>query len=92
MNLKIWEFENLKMYPNPTTGMLNIVHAQGAQMVLYDVLGRAMKLSVMNGAGGVTIGSDNEQLQLGDLQKGVYFADFVDPVTGYRVTRKIMKE
>ena len=91
-NLKTREFENLKMYPNPTTGMLNIVHAQGAQMVLYDVLGRAMKLSVMNGAGGVTIGSDNEQLQLGDLQKGVYFADFVDPVTGYRVTRKIMKE
>jgi len=83
-NVKMSQCENVKIYPNPTTGNFSIEHAKGLQLTIYDVLGKEVFATVLN--------SDKEQVNINDLPGGVYMGQITDAKTGVRVVRKIVKE
>ncbi len=72
------------VWPNPASNELNIEHAPGCDVQLYDALGRLVHSA--------HITSENEQLQIGALLAGIYTLHIVDAVTGYKQVRKVVKE
>lgn len=80
---------NLKVYPNPTNGLLNIqgnveTIGQAIQFELTDVAGR-----VIAGNASVTNGSNfNSTLDLGSIETGLYFLNIT--VDNKTMTRRVM--
>ncbi len=72
------------VWPNPASNELNIEHAPGCDVQLYDALGRLVQSA--------HIISENEQMQIGALPAGIYSLHIVDAVTGCRSVHKISKE
>lgn len=60
-----FQMQNITIYPNPAHDVLNITSAKGADIQVFDVLGKAVLSRT-----GI---SDNEGLQVSQLQSGVYF-------------------
>ena len=58
--------QNIKLYPNPTSGLVNIDLTENADLMLVDMVGKV----VMN----KNLTSGNNTIQLDSLPKGVYFA------------------
>jgi hypothetical protein len=52
------------MYPNPTSTELTVEHASGAEVVVYDVVGREVKR--------VQIMRERETIDVSGLVSGVY--------------------
>jgi hypothetical protein len=66
--LEIENWNSLTMYPNPTTGHINISltkNIKDAEVVIYDMLGKEMVRKKMNG--------DRMEIERGSLESGVYF-------------------
>jgi len=64
------DFKSIKIYPNPTTGILNIHMPENTsinQITIYDKTGQTIKTFGINRY-------DAVQLDLQDLPQGVYFA------------------
>lgn len=57
-------FMNVQMYPNPATDYVTIENAEGATVVVYNILGSVVSTSVSN--------NSNYQLNLTNLPKGSY--------------------
>lgn len=57
--------ESLNLYPNPTTGLLNIDAADGTLVQVYNVTGQLQKQENLQGG----------QLSIADLEQGVYFVN-----------------
>lgn len=59
------KMDNIALYPNPTTGVLNITNAEGAQLVVYNMLGQ------------IIVSKDRinhqEIIDLSNLTSGVYY-------------------
>ena len=60
----------VKLYPNPTSGILKVTAENNFQMQVIDILGKVVYTSgnVANGA----------NIDLSNLQKGVYIAKIVE--------------
>ncbi len=75
---------NIMVYPNPTTGSVTIEGAKGSQMNVYDVVGREVLAGIIAG--------DKEIIHLEQLVRGVYVVQIVDPVTGLRLVRQVVRD
>ncbi|MGB1268710.1 MAG: M36 family metallopeptidase [Flavobacteriaceae bacterium] len=83
------EFDNLSIYPNPTSGILSIGSSNNldaAIVSVYDIAGRAL-----NNAVAAKHNSSNElSLNMSQLASGVYFVTIED--RDHKSTKKIIKE
>ncbi|MBN2663226.1 MAG: T9SS type A sorting domain-containing protein [Bacteroidales bacterium] len=61
---------DVTVYPNPTTGIINIKNATGYQINLTDVSGRILQ--------SVNINADNSTIDLTEYANGMYFIQFID--------------
>ncbi len=59
------ELQNIVIYPNPATSILNIKNAEGASVTIYDVLGKQMATQ--------NILSNEGNIDVSRLQTGTYF-------------------
>ncbi len=74
----------IKFYPNPTAGSVTIEGAKGNQINVYDVVGREVLAGLIAG--------DKEIIHLEQIVRGVYVVQIVDPVTGLRLVRQVVRE
>jgi len=78
------KFQNLKAYPNPSSGILHIEGAAlGSSYKIYSILGSEM----LSG----TIMEDDQLIRIGDLSKGIYLLK-IAALDGSIQTIKISKE
>jgi len=68
------------VYPNPTTGLVNIASSVAANAVISDVVGHKVLETAIN--------AGNTKLNLGNLQAGIYFISI--KATGLNYTNKII--
>ncbi|MDA9774715.1 T9SS type A sorting domain-containing protein [Algibacter sp.] len=61
-----------KIYPNPTTGIINIKNTTGNLVNVFDVLGHKVFTAKLDGS------SDSKTLDLSALQTGLYFVKISD--------------
>jgi len=78
-NISIKEAE-INVYPNPTTGLVNIASSVAANAVISDVVGHKVLETAIN--------AGKTQLNLGNLQAGIYFISI--KATGLNYTNKII--
>ncbi len=89
----------VRLYPNPTTGNLTIEGAAGCSIVIYDMVGRVQNCNGMyscRGSAGLTmtgqtITNNKQVLDISNLQKGIYIVEVVYE-DGERVRRRVVKE
>jgi hypothetical protein len=65
-------FENFNVYPNPTSGLLNIEFETSGKIIeleLFDILGRSALKGTLQHAGGLF----QHAININDLNRGVYF-------------------
>jgi hypothetical protein len=88
-NLKIWEFENLKIWPNPATNTITIEGAMGCDVEIFNVVGMSE-----HDFKRLRDGQDSRfvKIDVSGLVAGVYMVEVVDRMTGERVVRKVVKE
>lgn len=60
--------EPFQFYPNPTTGILNVQYKGNYDVVIYDLLGKAV-INVVGLSG-------RQQIDLSDLHKGAYYIEY----------------
>jgi hypothetical protein len=75
--------ENVLLSPNPAKTTLTIENAKGCNVEIFDALGRlALHKDALN---------KREQLDIASLESGVYLVVVENPVSGYRVVRRLEK-
>ncbi len=74
----------ISMYPNPSTGMVNISNATGNSLSyeVYNVLGQAVSKGNVNGV--------NHILNLSGSSAGLYFVKLMDVQTNQTTTKKLV--
>lgn len=80
-----FQFEvNLEIFPNPAATMLNVVNFGGVdlQYTLHNILGQQVKSG--------TFGMVNNELNVQDIQNGVYFLKIVDSVNNASLVKKVV--
>ncbi len=73
---------DFSVYPNPTTGNLNIKVAENSKVTLYDITGQLIKTKVSN--------SSVLNWDISDLNNGIYFVTVEN--NGIVTTRKVVKQ
>jgi hypothetical protein len=72
------------IWPNPVSNELHIDNGANSFFFVYDLLGKEVyKANIL---------SDKESVHIEFLPSGVYVVQIVDPATGQRVVKKIVKE
>ncbi|MCZ2299228.1 MAG: T9SS type A sorting domain-containing protein [Chitinophagales bacterium] len=74
--------EQLTVFPNPATSVVNIVSPNIQQVIIYDVTGRIVFNRQLNGV-------DNTQLNISGIGKGMFFVKVTDK-KGHIQTQKLM--
>jgi len=74
--------ERVTLSPNPARDRLTVSNAAGNYLVIYDVVGREVFTT--------TIVSDKQNINIKDFSDGVYLVEFVDSLTAYRVTKRLV--
>jgi PKD repeat protein len=74
---------SIKLYPNPTTGLLNIENAAGAAVRVYNIMGQ----QIYSGA----ITNNKYEIDLGGFTSGTYLLQITDN-RGTRYTKTIIKQ
>jgi len=72
------------IWPNPAKSELNVINGAGNDFYIYDMVGREVFTT--------SIVSDKQNININDFSDGVYLVEFVDALSGYRVTRKLVVE
>jgi len=72
LNTKSSKIVSFNVYPNPTTGIINIKNTTGNLVNIYDILGHNVFTAKINGSSNV------QTLNLSALQKGLYFVKISD--------------
>ncbi|WP_339814126.1 T9SS type A sorting domain-containing protein [uncultured Imperialibacter sp.] len=80
--LSVAELRAEQLYPNPTTGQLNILTGQAYRLALYDMAGRLRWIGGTNG--------DVTSLELGHMEKGTYVLKGFNHATSF--VRKVIIE
>jgi hypothetical protein len=73
---------NIKVYPNPTSNLINISNPIGEQIEIYDISGRKIKV--------VTVSNDQQVIDIQELLAGVYLLKMHEKTL--HVTYKIIKQ
>jgi hypothetical protein len=73
------DLNNLKIYPNPTSSYIHIIHGDELEVILFDVLGKEINRGLFKG-----------KVDVSYLDKGIYFLKILDGVNSS--THKIIKE
>ncbi len=75
--------KTVNIYPNPTTGQVNIVIPAGVKtvMTIYSFTGKIIERRILNG---------REELNMESLNKGVYFMKFTDTKKGTTVVKRLL--
>jgi len=73
-----------EVLPNPVQDELHVVGEAGDVVRIYDVVGKEVYRK--------DISSENEVINIGALQKGIYLIHVVVPGTGQRFVRRVVKE
>ncbi|MES2780285.1 MAG: PKD domain-containing protein [Bacteroidota bacterium] len=83
-------FQNLSVFPNPTTDAitlsLNSIQTQYIRVKLYNIVGTEIKTISYNAPKGTL----NEQINLHELQKGIYFMR-IEGETGSQTVKILLK-
>jgi hypothetical protein len=80
--LSVAEVRAEQLYPNPTTGQLNILTGQAYRLALYDMAGRLRWIGGTNG--------DVTTLELGHMERGTYVLKGFNHATSF--VRKVIIE
>jgi hypothetical protein len=62
-------FKNLKIYPNPSTGLVNIENASGMEINIYDISGNIVYVNKNL--------NQNNQIDLSSLSQGIYMVKLI---------------
>lgn len=73
---------NLKVYPNPSTGIFTIASEEELTITVYDIVGKVIKTQ--------TINNGNNTLNISNYNAGVYFLNAVS-IQGETKTFKLIK-
>ncbi|MCH2224087.1 MAG: aryl-sulfate sulfotransferase [Crocinitomicaceae bacterium] len=74
--------ESIEVYPNPTTGMINIIN-----------ISSEYKFNIRNTAGELLMeGQLANHLDLSKFSNGLYFIEITDKLTGLNTTMRVIKE
>jgi len=79
---------DFKIFPNPTTSIVNLPEGLKGKIQLYNILGRevrGMQSSELTGA-------NLDRLDVSDLANGIYFIGYFPDNTKKRITWRIIKE
>ncbi len=77
------DLNNIIIYPNPSTGLLNIDHNLKSDylVTIYSLTGKQLLHSDLK-----------NQLDISQLQSGFYWIEFSNPDASNKITRKLIKE
>ena len=68
---------DLKVYPNPTSGLLNVQIPNYSDneltIIIRNILGKAVQIQEFSNI----LGTFNTQINLKDFESGIYFMDFM---------------
>jgi len=70
------------IWPNPAKSELNVINGAGNDFYIYDMVGREVFTT--------SIVSDKQNININDFISGVYMVEFVDALSGYRVTKRLV--
>ncbi len=65
--------DNLKIFPNPSAGIFNIINSTGENIKITDICGKIIFTD--------KIKSDNQQIDISEYKKGIYFIEFSNNIT-----------
>jgi len=82
--VRMINYANVQIFPNPASSCITITHAAGSKMILLDALGQEVFYA--------TITSNKAVENIRSLAPGVYVVQVVDQRTGYKLTKKVVKE
>jgi hypothetical protein len=77
-------YEHVQVYPNPASSNITITHAAGSRVIMYDAVGQEVFSAI--------IYTNKEVENIQSLAPGVYTLQVVDMDTGYKITKKVVKE
>ncbi|HCT30985.1 MAG TPA: hypothetical protein DIW31_09690 [Bacteroidales bacterium] len=77
-----------KVYPNPTTSIINLPLDLNGKIHLYDILGKEVKIVSTT----ELKGANSCQLDVSDLTNGVYFIGYIPEVSKKKITWKVIKK
>ncbi len=81
----------LHIYPNPAKDNFTIEGAMGCEVRIYNMVGQSFdKLRMTNDKLRMT--SNKEIIDIIGLSKGLYIVEILEPETGMRVSRRVVKE
>lgn len=78
----------INIYPNPATSEVTISGAANCEVVFYDMVGRAVQWSTVNGSRKLS----GSTINIEGLSNGVYFVEVVDKVTGEKVVLRLLHD
>ena len=95
----------LHIYPNPAKDNFTIEGAWGCEVRIYNVVGQLVAVSpcchgepTCRGSAGLTMTtglnmtSNKEMIDISGLSKGVYIVEVLEPETGMKISRRVVKE
>ena len=74
----------LHIYPNPAKDNFTIEGALGCEVRIYNVVGQSFYKFRMT--------TNKEIVDISCLSKGVYIVEVLEPETGMKVSRRVVKE
>ena len=97
--------EHLQLYPNPAKDNFTIEGALGCEVRIYNVVGQLVTVSPcchsepccrgsarLTMTSGLNMTTNKEIVDISGLSKGVYIVEVLEPETGMRVSRRVVKE
>ena len=82
-NLKIGQFENLKIYPNPAVDNVSVEGATGCELTIFNTLGQTVVKDNITNA--------QQTENISGLADGVYTIQLING-NGYKKNVKLLKE
>ena len=81
IGIEDFDYNDVNLYPNPTSNILNIVNCENSNYEIYDITGRIIRTGKIN--------NDFETLDISDLKNGNFFIKVLNKDNVY--TKTIVK-
>ncbi len=78
------KYATVQIYPIPATDYFTVRNGQGSLLEIRDLVGRELYCKIVQ--------SENESIPINYLNRGVYMINIIDPETGQKVSKKLVKE
>ena len=76
--------DQIKIFPNPTTGTITITNAQNQELTLTNILGEKLVH--------FTAPEKKQLIDLSNYPNGIYILDLSNPQTGRKIVKRLVKE